>query len=258
MTLADLQAESKAGNVTTEDSPTSGGGGGSGGGSSTPAAASSASQSASDFEQYVPVVVGLQSTQRVLTGAPTFIPQTFEDQIQFVYDGTNYYLYFYANNQWNKTAAAGDIGLKSKSGTDTATLNTHSGSTTHTITHALGATPKIITVSGQLNPNGVPGSNFNGGIGIGTIILDATGNPIGGMAVALSTGSPAGSFGYQSISALANSFGASSTTSGGTANMSITVNNVTPTTFDIVYTVSDNGGAGAPTQNFSATWNVMA
>ena len=39
--------------------------------------------------------------------------------------------------------------------------------------------------------------------------------------------------------------------------MTLTVNNVTATTFDLVYTVSDNGGAGAPVQNFSVDWTVM-
>jgi len=43
----------------------------------------------------------LQSVQDFLSAAPTFIPQTFQDQIQFVFDGSNYYLYLYFNNQWN-------------------------------------------------------------------------------------------------------------------------------------------------------------
>ena len=45
-----------------------------------------------------------------LSAAPTFIPQTFQDQIQFVFDGTNYHLYLYFNNQWNNFSASGGGG----------------------------------------------------------------------------------------------------------------------------------------------------
>lgn len=35
-----------------------------------------------------------------ITVAPTFIPKKFIEQIQFFYDGTDYKVYFYINNNW--------------------------------------------------------------------------------------------------------------------------------------------------------------
>jgi len=54
--------------------------------------------------QFVPILLQLQSTQSYLTAAPTYVPQTFQEQIQFVYTGGKYYLYLYINNQWNSIA----------------------------------------------------------------------------------------------------------------------------------------------------------
>jgi hypothetical protein len=59
-------------------------------------------QAATSIDQFLPVLIALQSTQQYLSAAPTFIPQTFQDQIQFVFDGTNSYLYLYINNTWQK------------------------------------------------------------------------------------------------------------------------------------------------------------
>jgi hypothetical protein len=69
--------------------------------SDSPAPAASPTQEQTDFHQFIPIAVALQSTQKYLSAAPTFVPQTFQDQIQFVFDGKTYWLYFYANNQWN-------------------------------------------------------------------------------------------------------------------------------------------------------------
>src|SRR5882672_6789773 len=73
---------------------------------STAVAASAAPTQNLTIDQFIPILVALQSTQKFLSAAPTFVPQTFQDQVQFVFDGTSYSLYFYANNQWNKIAAA--------------------------------------------------------------------------------------------------------------------------------------------------------
>jgi hypothetical protein len=62
------------------------------------------------LEQFLPILLQLQSTQRYLTAAPTFIPQTFQDQIQFVYTGGVYSLYLYINNQWSQFSAGGGGG----------------------------------------------------------------------------------------------------------------------------------------------------
>ena len=53
------------------------------------------------INQFLPLLVQLQSVQQYVATAPTYIPQTFQDQFQFVFDGTNYLLYLYFNNQWN-------------------------------------------------------------------------------------------------------------------------------------------------------------
>jgi hypothetical protein len=100
MTSGELQAQADAGNVSQEESPPT----------TTTANTETAASPQSpgpqpapvhSMEQYIPVVVSLQSTQKYLSAAPTFVPQTFQDQIQFVFDGTTYWLYFYANNKWN-------------------------------------------------------------------------------------------------------------------------------------------------------------
>jgi hypothetical protein len=67
------------------------------------------SQSVS-IAQFIPLLMQLQSVQQCVATAPTNIPQTFQDQIQFVFDGTNYYLYLYFNNQWNVFAVSGGGG----------------------------------------------------------------------------------------------------------------------------------------------------
>jgi hypothetical protein len=163
-----------------------------------------------------------------------------------------------SNGMGQVTVTATSTHLTNVRGGDTATLNSHSASTTHTITHGLGRTVTMIKVWATLTPNGVPGANTDVGYGIGEIMLDASGNILGGLQIAFYSGS-SGVYG-NSLQVLASGSGqisASTETSGGVANMSITANNVTSTTFDIVYTVSDNGGAGAPTQNFTANWMVM-
>jgi hypothetical protein len=63
--------------------------------------------STTSIEQFIPLLMQLQSTQRCLTAAPTFIPQTFQDQIQFVFDGVMYSLYLYFSNQWNQFSIGG-------------------------------------------------------------------------------------------------------------------------------------------------------
>ena len=60
-----------------------------------------------DLNQFLPMLLQLQRTQDYLTAAPTFIPQTFQDQIQFVFTGSAYYLYIYFNNQWNNIPLGG-------------------------------------------------------------------------------------------------------------------------------------------------------
>jgi hypothetical protein len=93
MTQDELTQAMGSGQATVEEPQSSGSDAG------TPAPAAQPAQPLS-FEQFLPMLVAIQSTQKFLSAAPTFIPQTFQDQIQFVFDGTNYYIYVYFNNLW--------------------------------------------------------------------------------------------------------------------------------------------------------------
>lgn len=44
----------------------------------------------------------LMELKEVTLTPPEFIPKKFYDQIQFYYDGTNYWLYLYIDNLWKK------------------------------------------------------------------------------------------------------------------------------------------------------------
>jgi hypothetical protein len=52
--------------------------------------------------EFLPILLALQSTQNVLTAAPTFVPRTFQDQIQFVTTGGSSYLYLYFGGAWHR------------------------------------------------------------------------------------------------------------------------------------------------------------
>jgi hypothetical protein len=52
--------------------------------------------------EFLPVLLALQSSQNVLTAAPTFVPRTFQDQIQFVTTGGSSYLYLYFGGAWHR------------------------------------------------------------------------------------------------------------------------------------------------------------
>jgi hypothetical protein len=99
MTIDELNAEAAAGNVESESG-------------STPDAGVSEPASSTDYnlEEFLSILIALQSVQQWLSAAPTFVPQTFQEQIQFVYDGSTYSIYFYANNQWNQVANSGGGG----------------------------------------------------------------------------------------------------------------------------------------------------
>src|ERR1700690_174568 len=62
------------------------------------------------IEQFVPLLTQLESVQQCVSSAPTYVPQTFQEQIQFVFDGSNYFLFLYFNNQWNEFPIIGGGG----------------------------------------------------------------------------------------------------------------------------------------------------
>lgn len=49
---------------------------------------------------YIAMLSAIRSPKGFLTTAPTFIPKTFLDQIQFYDDGANRRIYFYVNKVW--------------------------------------------------------------------------------------------------------------------------------------------------------------
>jgi len=140
-----------------------------------------------------------------------------------------------ANPQW----AA--FNVPEASGTDTGpTLTTATPTVTHTITHGLGKRPQFITatVSGMNAP--IPsGSGSVTEAGYGWIFLDTNGNPQGGISMKINSASGV----VNAITISSNSVSASGSSSGGTGTSSMTVQNVTNTTFDIVYSASVSAGS---------------
>ncbi|HKF48322.1 MAG TPA: hypothetical protein VKB38_13250 [Terracidiphilus sp.] len=96
MTLDEFNKEGQAGNVQVETSDE---------------VTSAPTLPGTPIDQFLPILTQLQSTQQCLTAAPTFIPQTFQEQLQFVYTGGNYYLYLYFKDQWNQFSITGGSGV---------------------------------------------------------------------------------------------------------------------------------------------------
>jgi hypothetical protein len=325
MTESDYNAQLASGAIKIEPAPEE----------AAPSESSTSSSSSISVEQFIPLLMALQSTQRCLTAAPTNIPQTFQDQIQFVFAGSTYYLYLYFNNQWNSFAATGGggsgviqllagfgIALSPGGGTGTVTISctiddatlpmsdittnnvstsqhgfvpklpndatkflngqgaftvptfgggsaiatlsgtdSYSGTTpftvTHTITHAFGKRPTMITISiPTLVSPAPPGSGHTGQEAQGWFTLDTNGNPIAGMYVSYShVYGGSGVFTLTQAGLVTNSLSSSGSTGGGTGTVSITVNNVTNTTFDIVYTSTDTTGVSFTSPTIA--WTVI-
>lgn len=55
---------------------------------------------AQKFEDFIPILTSLQSPKRSIDSAPTFVPKTFADSIQFYQNGATYRVYFYVSNTW--------------------------------------------------------------------------------------------------------------------------------------------------------------
>lgn len=152
------------------------------------------------------------------------------------------------------SASGGGGNLAEADGSDTASM-TSSTQVTHTITHGLGVAPKLIYAASSFSAIPPSGSNSNLGATSGDIILDGSGTVIGGAYFAVFTGSPSGSMTYSGSGAATGNIVGKSLTSGGTGTSSVALDNVTSTTFDIVYN-STNASGGNP-QNFSVYWYVL-
>ena len=99
MTEPEFNAAVSSGSIQTE-APDAG----DQGGAAAPAAPSIS------ITQFIPLLMQLQSVQLCVSAAPTYIPQTFQEQIVFVFNGSDYFLYLYFNNQWNEFAVSGGGG----------------------------------------------------------------------------------------------------------------------------------------------------
>jgi len=95
MTQEELQQADASGKVSANEPATT-----SEGATTSPTLAK---PSETSIEQYIPILNQLQSVQRYLLAHPTFTPQTFQDQIQFVFDGSDYWIDTYFNGSWRKT-----------------------------------------------------------------------------------------------------------------------------------------------------------
>jgi hypothetical protein len=216
-----------------------------------PQTPSAPAQEPTNVEQYIPIMVDLSNVRRYLSSAPTMAPQSFQDQIQFVYDGTSYFLYFWANNQWNGIPVPTSSGAFISSGSITdVTTDANFGVTPQNndtvVTHGLGTTPKMILLTlGQLR---VPANN--GGSQAHSyyqlfLFFGGSGNLIGGLTEWSNSLDPTP---YLQAGGLTTSFSRGGTTNGSHVTVSLVSIGATTFTFRITY-YADN------TNNISA---VMA
>lgn len=153
-------------------------------------------------------------------------------------------------------SASGGGSIATLSGTDSLSGTTPT-TTTHTITHGFGKRPTTITLSVPTIVAAAPaGTGTTGQEPQGWFTLDTNGNSIAGMYVSYThVFGGGGTFTLSGGGLLTNSITGTQTTSGGTGTAVITLNNITTTTFDIVYAWTGSSGQGfnSPT----VTWTVM-
>jgi hypothetical protein len=145
--------------------------------------------------------------------------------------------------------------FSSASGTDSVGPANTPISIVHTITHGLGKRPNFISVTVSALDCPVPiGTGTLISYGNGWIFLGSNGSPQGGISVNIENFSGGGGVSTASTAVAINSISASGGTSGGTGNSSISVGNVTDTTFDITYAATVSSGMRSwtsPTVNWS-------
>jgi hypothetical protein len=55
------------------------------------------------LQEFLPALNALRAIQPYLTAHPTFVPQTFQQQVQYVFTGGEYWIDIYVNGAWQKT-----------------------------------------------------------------------------------------------------------------------------------------------------------
>lgn len=145
------------------------------------------------------------------------------------------------------TVSSSAGGAISATGTDTLTGATTPVNTTHTITHGLGTVPILVSAQIPQLITPVPaGSGTNYSAMNGWLYLNGSAVVIGGVSTTYTvTTGGGGTTTFVSASTGPSSISSTGATSGGTGAASITINNITSTTFDIVYTATQSSGSSS-------------
>lgn len=102
------------------------------------------------FNEYEPILNRLRSPKRALTAVPTFVPQTFEESIQYVDDGLTKKPYFYINGEWVSYDITTGIAF------DNAGVVTASGGSTQTTSFTITGVDPILFIAISGNSGDAP------------------------------------------------------------------------------------------------------
>ena len=155
-----------------------------------------------------------------------------------------------ANPQWHA------LQLQVVTGTDTPSNTTAPTTITDTITHGLGRTPSVIIVCATWAPSPPPGGS--GSViqyANGQIMVNSSNVAIGGFSYVLVSSS--GNYVIASYAPKAASISATSTDSYGSEVETISIANITSTTFQIVYTATNSSGHNPNTAFPTVTWTCL-
>ncbi len=111
------------------------------------------SDASDDLSAFLPILMSLRAPRLGLATAPTFVPKTFADSIQYGQDGS---LYVYMNTSWEQFAPAGAGGTVFGGGVVSNAAASffpsgwtvvHSGAGIYQVLHTLGTANYAVTVS---------------------------------------------------------------------------------------------------------------
>lgn len=189
------------------------------------------------IDQFIPLLTQLSGAQVCLTSAPTFVPQTFQEQIQFVFTGGDYYLYLYFNGGWHSFSVSATPGVTQILAGTGIIISPSGGTGTVTISAESSGVTSVTTLGA-----GISASPNTGGV-----VLENTGvtSLVAGDNVSVS-----GSTGAVTVSATGNSFAVGTGTIADTGSLSFTT---TPQNHDTVVT----HGLGTTPKLITITINQM-